>query len=536
MRRQLILATLFVTTCGSIAMAQATPDQPATVKQRKENQQDRIAQGVNSGQLTAGETSKLEDKEAALNQEVNADRKANGGTLTPAEKAQVQKQQNSLSKQIYADKHNATQAQYGSSVVGQRKENQQDRIAQGVNSGQLTAGEAAKLEDKEAAVNQQVSADRKANGGTLTPAEKTQVQQQQNSLSKQIYTDKHNPTQAQYGNSVVGQRKENQQDRIAQGVNSGQLTAGETTKLEDRESALNQEIGADRKANGGTLTPAEKTQVQQQQNSLSQQIYTDKHNATQAQSGNSVVGQRRENQQDRIAQGIQSGSLTPGQTANLENNERALNGEVAADRNANGGTLTPAEKTQVQQQQNSLSKQIYTDKHNATQAQYGNSVVGQRKENQQDRIAQGVNSGQLTAGETTKLEDRESALNQEIGADRKANGGTLTPAEKTQVQQQQNSLSQQVYTDKHNATQAQYGNSVVGQRRENQQDRIAQGIQSGSLTPGQTAKLENNQRALNGEVAADRAANGGRLTKAEKAKVNRQQNHLSKQIYKKKHV
>ena len=163
------------------------------------------------------------------------------------------------------------------------------------------------------------------------------------------------------------------------------------------------------------------------------------------------------------------------------------------------------------------------------------ATVNQRKENQQDRIAQGVQSGQLTAGETTKLEDKESALNQEIGADRHANGGTLTPAEKAQVQQQQNGLSKQIYTDKHNATKAQYGNGVVGQRRENQQDRIAQGIKSGSLTAGQTAKLENKERALNGEVAGDRAANGGGLTKAQKGKINRQQNGLSKQIYRQKH-
>src|SRR6266446_8330365 len=58
---------------GSSATA-ATPATPAakpkpTVAQRKENQQDRIAQGVKSGQLTAGETANLETKEAAINGE-----------------------------------------------------------------------------------------------------------------------------------------------------------------------------------------------------------------------------------------------------------------------------------------------------------------------------------------------------------------------------------------------------------------------------------------------------------------------------------
>src|SRR5260370_18373537 len=48
-----------------------------TVAQRKENQQDRIAQGVKSGQLTAGETANLETKEAAINKETAADRADN---------------------------------------------------------------------------------------------------------------------------------------------------------------------------------------------------------------------------------------------------------------------------------------------------------------------------------------------------------------------------------------------------------------------------------------------------------------------------
>ena len=78
-----------------------------TVNQRRENQQDRIAQGVNSGQLTAGETANLENKEAAVNHEIHADRAANGGKLTGGEKARVNRQQNRMSRQIYRDKHNA---------------------------------------------------------------------------------------------------------------------------------------------------------------------------------------------------------------------------------------------------------------------------------------------------------------------------------------------------------------------------------------------------------------------------------------------
>ena len=46
-----------------------------------------------------------------------------------------------------------------------------------------------------------------------------------------------------------------QQDRIAQGVGSGQLTARESARLESREAHLNREV-AHARQDGGTLTPA----------------------------------------------------------------------------------------------------------------------------------------------------------------------------------------------------------------------------------------------------------------------------------------
>ena len=161
--------------------------------------------------------------------------------------------------------------------------------------------------------------------------------------------------------------------------------------------------------------------------------------------------------------------------------------------------------------------------------------IAQRKENQQDRIANGVKSGQLTPGETANLEKKEAAINKETSADRAANGGKLTPAEKAQVNQQQNKLSKQIYNDKHNANTAHYGNNKVGQRRENQQDRIAQGIKSGQLTPSETAKLEKQQQGINKQVASDRKANGGSLTASQKKQINKEQNQASRNIYRKKH-
>jgi hypothetical protein len=192
----LALATLFA--AAPLFAQQTTPaTQPAqpkegSVNDRRQDQQDRIANGVQSGQLTAGETKNLESREANVNREIKDDRQANGGKLTTQEREQVNKQQNNMSKSIYNDKHNANTAHYGNNEVGQRRENQQDRVAQGIKSGQMTAGEAARTENREQGINQQIHADRQANGGKLTGQEKKQINHEQNGASRQIYRQKHN--------------------------------------------------------------------------------------------------------------------------------------------------------------------------------------------------------------------------------------------------------------------------------------------------------------------------------------------------------
>jgi hypothetical protein len=182
----------FAQSTGSSAATTAAPDKPAPIQERKENQQDRIAQGVQSGQLTAGETKNLETKEAGLNKEERTMRADDNGHLTAADRAKLNSQQNRLSNQIYDDKHNANQAHYGNGEIGQRRENQQDRIAQGIKSGQLTPGETAKLENQQQGINREISGMRQANGGKLTKADKAAVNQQQNKASKNIYDKKHN--------------------------------------------------------------------------------------------------------------------------------------------------------------------------------------------------------------------------------------------------------------------------------------------------------------------------------------------------------
>ena len=88
---------------ATTAPAKSTP----VIRHRKVNQQERIAQGVKSGQLTPKETAHLEHREAHINRETRRMKAANGGTLTPAEKAKISRQQNRTSKAIYRQKHDA---------------------------------------------------------------------------------------------------------------------------------------------------------------------------------------------------------------------------------------------------------------------------------------------------------------------------------------------------------------------------------------------------------------------------------------------
>ncbi|MGA2219024.1 MAG: hypothetical protein ABSG51_13100 [Terracidiphilus sp.] len=196
MKHMLLFVAASALLTGSL-FAQSAPATPATapnkptVNQRRENQQDRIANGVGSGQLTAGGTKNLESREANLNREIKDDRQADGGKLTQSEHKQVNQQQNNLSKSIYTDKHNAATQDY-KGAVGARQTNQQQRIAQGIRSGQLSANETSHLENREQGINQQVRADRQANGGKLSGSEKSQINGQQNGASRKIYQDKHN--------------------------------------------------------------------------------------------------------------------------------------------------------------------------------------------------------------------------------------------------------------------------------------------------------------------------------------------------------
>ena len=75
----------------------------------------------------------------------------------------------------------------------------------------------------------------------------------------------------------------------------------------------------------------------------------------------------------------------------------------------------------------------------------------------------------------------------------------------------------------------------VNRRETRQQNRIANGVKNGSLTPQEANHLEKREARLENTEKKDMATHNGHLTKAEQERLNQRQNHISHSIYRDKH-
>ena len=106
MSRSILAAALVaLIAIPGLAGAQNTP----RIDQRQANQEQRIDQGISSGQLNKAETRRLEKGQARVNRMEN--RAKADGTVTNQERRRITKAQNTESKRIYRQKHAAQVAQ-----------------------------------------------------------------------------------------------------------------------------------------------------------------------------------------------------------------------------------------------------------------------------------------------------------------------------------------------------------------------------------------------------------------------------------------
>ena len=160
----------------------------------------------------------------------------------------------------------------------------------------------------------------------------------------------------------------------------------------------------------------------------------------------------------------------------------------------------------------------------------------QRDVNQQTRIENGLKDGSLNTREAGRLEKEQSQIERLQAKELK--DGTLSPKERAQLRMAQNKASRDIQAAKTNDVK---GNpeskssermQADVQRNVNQETRIEQGVQAGTLTNREVGKLERGQARVDRKEAA--AARDGHVGKHEQAVIQRKDNNKSEEIFDKK--
>src|SRR5450631_1068411 len=175
--------------CAGLATGAASAQNAANDQSRDVTQQQRIEQGLQSGQLSTKEAGSLERQEQHVDHMEARDLK--NGSISPAEQARLNAAQNKVSSDIHADKTNGVKGNPNSASSErmqadvQRNVNQQERIKNGIGNGSLTNKEAGSLERGQAHV-----AGREANAarsGHVGAGEQKRIQHAENHQSNRIY-------------------------------------------------------------------------------------------------------------------------------------------------------------------------------------------------------------------------------------------------------------------------------------------------------------------------------------------------------------
>ena len=190
-RRTLVAAATLLAAGFTFAQPATPADASAQVTQRQANQQQRVENGLKNGSLTVREAGRIERGEAALDRTIARD-SANG--ISPKEQAQINRRENALSREIAKDTHNSQQGNPASASSRrlqadvQRNATQDQRIANGVKSGQLTNKDVSTLERGQARVDRKEA--RAARNGKVGAGEQARVQRAENRQGRRIRAGK----------------------------------------------------------------------------------------------------------------------------------------------------------------------------------------------------------------------------------------------------------------------------------------------------------------------------------------------------------
>jgi hypothetical protein len=216
--------------------------------------------------------------------------------------------------------------------IDRRQDYQQNRIEQGIESGQITRSEANRLEQGERAIDRAQA--RARADGVVTPQERARIERMTDRESREIYRQSHDNQQAwdrgqQWGHTDG--RNDGWRDRYAGRDGWGNHGGGGDNNWgrhdDPRQSGWNR---GDHNGWDGNRSPGV---------------------------------ERRDAWADRrIDNGRRDGSLTPGEANRLDRGQNRVDRYEARARS--DGTVTPQERSRIDQMQNRESRQIYEARHN----------------------------------------------------------------------------------------------------------------------------------------------------------------------------
>ena len=176
-------AVLLAVALSARVPAQAEETRVDEIQQRIDKQEARIDQGINQGQITPGEAAADEARVARIEDQLRHDEAEHGGQITASEQAQLNRELNTNSADIYSQRH--------IDEILKRIHNEEVRINQGVNQGQITPSEAAADEARIARIEDQLRHDEAEHGGHLTSGEVALLNHELNANSADIHSQRH---------------------------------------------------------------------------------------------------------------------------------------------------------------------------------------------------------------------------------------------------------------------------------------------------------------------------------------------------------
>jgi len=145
--------------------------------------------------------------------------------------------------------------------------------------------------------------------------------------------------------------------------------------------------------------------------------------------------------------------------------------------------------------------------------------IDRREQRQQDRVSAGIKNGSISTREAARIERNEARI--ERNEARARADGVVTGRERARLNRELNHTSREIRHDNRNSP-------GIDARERRQQNRVATGLRNGSLTGREASRIERNEARVQRDEA--RAKADGVVTGRERARLNHELNHTSREI------